>query len=296
IKKIITILLACFLFFFTERLCHYATDGFAVVNISAPIVDAEPWFTPFTHEDKETLDKILCQKFTYLDSGAQCYVFLSEDKQTVVKFFKFQHMRIPPWIQYLPLPKKWDAHRHAKHQKKQTILKRTFESCHIAYHHLKEETGLLYIHLTKTPQIHKKLHIIDKIGRFHLIDLNSTEFIIQKRASGVFDSINKWMQNDQIEKAVNGITSLFELSIKRCKQGIFDKDPDFKTNFGFLEKSAIQIDIGRFSFDETRKRPAIYRPEILRITREFQKWIADNHPSLLEPFNLRLENILEQDS
>ena len=102
------------------------------------------------------------------------------------------------------------------------------------------------------------------------------------------------MKAGKMSRTKDGIKSLFELSIKRCKEGVFDKDPDFSTNFGFDGDQAIQLDIGRFSYDATRKDPLVYIPEITRITRQFQMWIDENHPDLLEYFDEQLMRTIEE--
>jgi len=93
------------------------------------------------------------------------------------------------------------------------------------------------------------------------------------------------MANGERERARQGIHDLLELTISRCKKGIFDKDPDFSTNFGFVEGRPVQIDVGRLRLDAQEKNPAIYRGEMVRITRTFQEWIEKNHPDLLDFFD-----------
>ena len=103
------------LFFGVERLCHRATDGFALVNIYSPKGSDHGLQTDFPLSiSNVNLD----QPFYYLNSGSQSYVFLSNDGQTILKFFKFQHMRIPPWIEYLPLPSSLAEKRAKKREKK----------------------------------------------------------------------------------------------------------------------------------------------------------------------------------
>ena len=105
-KKIIVLCLFLLLGFLTAKFCHRATDGFAVVNVYAPKGDHSKWDTPLSSEIKAEIDPILSGCFTYFSCGSQSYVFLSEDGKTVLKLFKFQHLRIPPWLESIPLPQK----------------------------------------------------------------------------------------------------------------------------------------------------------------------------------------------
>src|SRR5690349_15990834 len=68
------------------------------------------------------IERILRQPFTFLGKGSQSYVFESQDGQTVVKLFRFDR---PDAIQL-------------------------FDACKLAYDSLRDETGLLYIHLNIT--------------------------------------------------------------------------------------------------------------------------------------------------
>lgn len=276
------------LFFGVERLCHRATDGFALVNIYSPEGDTRLW------ESDSPLKMSLDQPFYYLNSGSQSYVFLSEDGQTVLKFFKFQHMRIPPWINYLPLPSTLAQKREVKREKKRAVLTRTMNSYKIAFERMAEETGLLYVHLAPSSHLNQTVTIYDKIGKRHEIELDQVEFVLQKKASLVYDSLNEWMANGQKEKAKQGIRNLLILALERCKKGIFDKDPDFSTNFGFVNEMPVQIDVGRLSLDEQEKNPAIHCGEMIRITRDFQKWIEINHPDLLEFFDEEIQKLTAQ--
>jgi len=273
--KLARFLFILLLFFGIERLCHRATDGFALVNIYSPKGEAYPWQSDLPLKESEIL---LDEPFYYLNSGSQSYVFLSKDGQTVLKFFKFQHMRIPPWMDGLPLP----APLAKKKAKKRAVLLRTMNSYKIAFEAMREETALLYVHLAPSSNLKKKVTVYDKIGKRHVIDLDKVEFVLQKRATLVYDTLDSWMANGERERAEKGIHDLLELAVSRCKKGIFDKDPDFSTNFGFVGSQPVQIDVGRLTPSAEESNPAVYRGEIVRITRSFQEWIEKNHPDLLD--------------
>lgn len=276
------------LFWGVERLCHQATDGFALVNIYSPKGRHLDWESQLPLNEVEA---VLDQPFDYLSSGSQSYVFLSRDGTTILKFFKFQHMRIPPWIDALPLPQSLDQKRTLKKEKKQKVLTETLSSYKIAFEHLKDETGLLYVHLGPTSHLNQSVTIYDKIGKRHVIALDDVEFVVQKRAELVYDTLDQWMAKGDLKLAKKGLHDLIQLALLRCKKGIFDKDPDFSTNFGFDGEVPLQIDVGRLALSEEEKNPEIYRDEMVRITRSFQEWIEKNHPDLLSFFDDEIENI-----
>ena len=265
-----------------ERLCHKATDGFAMVNVYPPHDDNSAWQT------SDPLD-LHSSTYRYYASGSQSYVFLSEDGKTVLKLFKFQHMRIPPWLEYFPS----NTYLATKQAKKRQVLEKTFNSISIAYNLLRQETGLLFIHLAPTNHLETQVTLIDKIGKKHLLDLDTVPFLLQKKGTLAYDTIDAWMEKGEIEKAKTGIQNLLTLALQRCKKGIFDKDPDFSTNFGFIENIPFHIDFGRFTLDPQEKDPSVHRPEMIRITQDFRHWIEKNHSDLLPYFDKQLLALFE---
>lgn len=89
------------------------------------------------------------------------------------------------------------------------------------------------------------------------------------------------MRDGAEEKAMQGIHQLVQLIYIRCNLGIADTDPNLSTNFAFVEGQAVQIDVGRFSFNESNKQTSIQNRELLITTEGFAHWISDHFPSLL---------------
>ena len=253
-----------------------------MVNVYAPKGEYQKW-----HREGTFPQELVGQTFIYLNSGSQSYVFVSEDGSTVLKLFKFQHMRTPPILDFLP-----DTGLLAKKRaKKRALLEQTFESLCLAYDQMREETGLIALHLDQTSHGYPTITLVDKIGKRHQVDLNHIEFLLQKKGTLVYDAIGQWMAEGNIAQAQAALRSLLHLAVSRCHKGIFDKDPDFHTNFGFVETIPFQIDFGRLSIAPEEKNPDVYAPEMIRITREFESWIAENHPLLLDLFIEELHEI-----
>jgi len=282
------IILFAGLVFCVERFCHRATDGFALVNIHPPKETVYP--SASFSLDKE-IKTVLDQPFNYLASGSQSYVFVSQDQSVVFKLFKFQHMRIPPWMEKLPLPSFLEKKRSAKKAKKKALLLKTLTSYALAYNRMKNETGLLYVHLSPTKELQKILTLKSKIGKTAHLDLDETVWILQKKADLVYPTLTKWMESGEVKKAEAGIRNLLELACSRCKKGLFDKDPDFSTNFGFIEDAPVQIDVGRLTEDSNEANPLVYKEEMIRITRDLEVWIEKKHPDLLPYFKNEICNL-----
>jgi hypothetical protein len=269
---------------FLKKFCYSKTDGFALYKIHSSLAYCPDWEpNPSSLQEHDQIVKIFDQPFYYLAKGAQSYVFASADGETVIKFFRIYHLRPPFWLTAFTLPLPLQPYRVHKMIAKRGELDKDFQSYKIAFQELKEETGLLYLHLNKTDHLKKRLTIYDKIGIAHQLDLDQMEFLLQKRATLVFPSIAHLVKTEGIDGAKQAISSLVKLLIGRCEKGIFDKDPDLNTNFGFLlHKIPVQIDIGRFRKSQEHKNREKYRDEIIQITDNFRQWLDLNYPPLAE--------------
>ena len=259
-----------------QRFCHRQTDGFSRYKISSNLPFHSEWETeaPDPH-----LLEILDQPFSYLAKGAQSYVFSSADDRYVIKFFRIYHLTPPAWLVHLKWPLFFQSYRLKKILQKQEELEKDFASYKIAYDHMKEETGILYLHLNKTDFLHKQLTFYDKIGIKHVVNLDEMEFLIQKKAELVYPSLSDMVKTYGIAKAKTALENLVVLLCTRASKGIKDKDPDLNTNFGFIDDHPLQIDVGRFRIEETNTQE-VDRDEIIRITDNLNQWLRAEHPEL----------------
>lgn len=274
-----------------KQFCYKKTDGFAHYKILSDLAFHPEWEPRNTKDQSPDLLKILDQPFYYLAKGAQSYVFASADGETVIKFFRIYHMSPPLWMKALTFPQVLQPFKVRKIIAKQNELDKDFQSYKIAFEEMKEETGLLYLHLNKTSHLNKSLRIYDKIGIAYDLDMDKIEFLVQKKAKLVFPAIDALVKTEGIEAAKEAIASLVKLLLTRCEKGIFDKDPDLNTNFGFLGRLPIQIDIGRFCHQAEHKTAAAHREEILRITDNFRQWLDCHHPVLAESLLSEIQSI-----
>ncbi len=230
---------------------------------------------PLSAEKEKAIESALAQKFTYMGSGAQAYVFFSEDGKTVLKLFKKKRFEVPMWIKMLPpLP-----YKIKKMQGKQNNLIKDFTSYRIAYNELREETGLLLVHLDRTP-LHYTVNIQDA-----QICLADYAFILQKRGELVYASLEKDVKDGNLESAKASISSLVHLLKERCDKGVADRDPNFSKNYAFLGTQAVEIDIGRFS------HTTVHSP---KIPNDFKKWLGNLSPDLLTHFEQEYEQVFNK--
>lgn len=259
-----------------ERFCHKETDGFRIDKIHT----ARASLASHPLIEQARVRKILNQPFTYLGKGAQCYVFESEDKNYVVKFFRAaesEPLRILSFLPFNFLKEKVAA--------KQEKRMRDFASYELAYTNLKEETGLIFLHLDTSSDLQKAILLVDKLNIKHKIASDRYAFALQKRADLVKTAVKGWMEKGEEKRAAGALASLVQLLSLRAKKGIYDADPNLSKNFGFVGERPIQIDCGGFSKTESRLPLHFVKGG------ELSYWLKDNYTALSSEFEERLKRL-----
>ena len=255
--------------------CQRQTDGFSIARIRSDLEPRSEWETPSSADFAD----ILNQPFRYLGKGVQTFAFASADGRYVLKFYR-HHRAGHPLSFFSPISPRLKM-TLAKRQNKRL---KDFSSYKLGYDHLKEETGLIFIHLNRG-DFHQKVTLYDKIGIKHILDLNEMEFLLQQRAQPFYTALERWIDDGQLEEAKEGITGLLSLLQSRCLKGISDKDPDLQTNFGFINQRPIQFDVGRFKLDSSIDTEA----ELIRITAKLKDWLDQKSPHLSQHLQKELE-------
>lgn len=259
--------MACAIFFSLGPLVHKATDGFAVVNIDKPPFEYSVFVPPLSKDALSRLD----QPFTYFAKGGQCYVFLGADQKTILKVFKFQHMRIPPLFDHPFLLKK-------KRARKRAVFLQAMESTALAMNHLQKETALIGIHMSsRLDDVPKSLLLIDKIGVKHKIPTKSLCFILQERAEPLKPSL------ELADQAMDFIDAL-------SRKGIVDKDPSFSSNFGCYQGSIVQFDVGRFVYEGG----GLKKGEVAKLYESIEQYFKVNAPKLFDEVKANSRRRLEK--
>ncbi len=232
------------------------TGGFSVNKIYSDHPFEEKWEVATQTSDA------LSQPFYFLGSGVQYYAFISEDQKTVLKIVKPYHFCPNFILSKLPLPKIKAA--------RQRRLDAIFQSAKIAYEELKEETGLLFLHLNRTQGKFSKIKLYDKLAICHEVSLDNSAFVLQKKAEPFFS-------NSDLKQMID---KTFALIRKRSEKGIANSDAVLSKNFGFSQDEAIEIDIGSFTKNSHIAKPYAIRREILLETHELRNQLKDD-PELL---------------
>ncbi|MBX9744519.1 MAG: hypothetical protein K2X08_04840 [Chlamydiales bacterium] len=209
--------------------------------------------------EQEILE-LLSQPFIYLNRGAQCYVFESQDRKYVIKFFQ---------------------------KRKKKIKKIDFTSCLIAYYKAKKETALLYIHLIPTQQSLPKLSVRSPLGTWFSLSLDRYAFVIQKKTKPFRETL---LQASKEKTLDIYLSSLLDLLNQRIAKGIRNKDLSLSSNFGFLGEQAVEFDFGCYMESVDFLQTACQTLEKTLFINQLRFFMEANLPDDLDLFEKLIQN------
>ena len=278
------VLFAALLLFGTEKLIRTQTDGFRFEKTKTAYSFKEEWSV----SNDEPIDTLLDQSFTFLGSGVQCYAFLGEDQKTVLKVFKHHHFGLTtPQLENLPLPsflRRWKVNTLKKRKKR---VQNIFKSALLAKGELADETGVFHLNLNPQFDTYPTITIYDKIGVHYQLDLNTTPFLLQKKADLFFSYLNKHKG-----EAKNVIDSLFACIQKRTEKGIACSDDAPYKNFGIIDGNVVQIDVGSFFENPSIQNSVSYKRDLFTQTLEVKDWIQENAPEVADHFEQTIQKAI----
>jgi hypothetical protein len=231
--------------------------------------------------DPGPLPKILNQDFHYLGSGGQCFAFASADGQYVIKFFRQHTLKHLLWLRKLPWPKTFLQNHFKKITRCENKLYRDFRSYQLAFEELKNETGLIYLHLNKTKGLQTKIHLLDQLHVRHTVDADDVEFIIQKKAEPFIPYLELLLKENDRQTVRRAFQSVILLVKTRFSKGIIDEDPRLYNNIGFLNSEAVFIDAGRFKHGPSKVSQNWIRTELPRFFHRLKNWLEIEQPDLI---------------
>lgn len=270
-KNLLYILLFAIAFNTLEHICHKLTDGFTLSRIqfdSQDIVKNAP--------DTATL-AILDQPYHYFNCGHQCFAFISEDGRYILKFFKYTHHTPPAWTAQVPLLNRIKSLRPERIKKITWKRDRDFRGYQLAFDRFREQTGILSLHLHPTDSAYPTITLYDKLKIRHTLDLNTTPFVLQIKATPTYSTFSAWLHSGDLDKVRTGISHVIALCKERISLQILDEDVHLYCNFGFVGETPIQIDPGRFS-QSTAPLPI---QQLDPFVKELQEWFSQHYPPLV---------------
>lgn len=241
LKRIIWGCITILLILCLADFCQKKTKGFRVYKITKTTYDEAD--TPVALEESLNISSILNTPFYYYKKGKSSYVFLSQDKQYILKLFQSPQITPPEWTSwkisqfFIPtICEKWISQKQAQ-------KKLQFTSYRTAFDHLKEQTGIIYLHLSTSSSFQKDIIIYDNIGIKHFISADKTAFILQRKGEAFCPYFESLLKENQKEKAKEWITRFALLIRERAQKNIQDKDLSPRYNLGILNDSFLTFDV-----------------------------------------------------
>ena len=263
-----------------DHLCNKQTRGFRPYLILSNLPSDPRWEVPSLSEpEQDEINKKLNQSFTFLGSGGWCYAFLGEDQTTVLKFYRHTHLELPTILKEFCLKKlllispPWP-------EGKPYDQEFGFTSCSLLYKEARERTGLLYVHLNKTQGLHSPVTLIDNIGIKHTIDLDTTEFVVQTKATLTLTHLGQLMKQGEVERAKSCVKDMLTCVFEICEKGIRDRDFSFRRNFGYVGDKAVTLDLSCFMRDPALKTVSDYVRETHHKTKRLEHYLRKYHTEL----------------
>lgn len=281
----------CLTFFSLNRIYYILTDDFWISNITFK-EDYPDSFKQLLKVDSlseaetKNLFSILDQTYTYLGKGGQCFVFQTADEQYVIKFCKFKKYRpkfwIIPFLRIEPI-KTYNAKRSIR---KIHLILSGLAGYQLAVQKLGNQTGIIYLHLSTTNHLQKKITVYDKLGFSREIDLDQTAFIVQKKGIPFQNYISNALAEKNIAKIKEAFEKVFSLYLTEYMHGIYDKDHGANcilTNIGFLQNNEIfRIDFGGYREKPEIKQKEFYKPDLQLVALKISRWAQKKHPKEYE--------------
>ena len=197
------------------------------------------WKCPLPTDE---ITAILERPFSYFDRGRQCYVFLSEDGNYVLKLFRFDSCPIKAGSKIL------NGIRAIARAKLDEVMpckenvQKTLGSCSLAYHRAAGQTGVVFIHLNLEEKGLPLLKIKDRLGRAFDLDPSKYRFVLQRKAEPFRETL---LHSQNIDAQ---IASYFSLLEELKAEGLVHLDRTMGRNFGYLDGKAVLIDIGDLAY------------------------------------------------
>ena len=261
------------------RLYYRLTDDFRIGNITYQLPFEAPWQVPaLNSEEQEQLVHILNQKFSYIGKGAQCYAFVSEDQQHVLKFFKFKHLKPNLFVDLLPSILPFKGYKQNIIERKRRKLIGVFNGYDLAFRENREDSELVYLHLLPTQNLKLQVTVVDKIGLERSINLDDVVFLVQKKGETLRTRLNRLLKQERLHEAEQAISNILAMYISEYKKGIFDHDHGVMHNTGFIGTKPFHLDVGKLNKEERMKQVDFYKKDLEHVVWKIDVWTKASYP------------------
>lgn len=293
-RWILALLLPLLLLIGGWRFWYAYTGGFTVEGIHAYLpFDADRAVAPLPADRQVPLAAVVDQPYTYLGKGAQCFAFISQDGQYVMKFFKSKHYQ-PTLLARLasPLPFLTNYLQEKRKLKKQQLAA-IFSGYLLAYQYLGADSGILYLHLNGGEEFQRNLLVRDGFGSRWAVALDPTIFVLQRYSEPLASVLDSALKNDNKALAHLRLKQVVDMYLRSYAQGIYDRDHAVTRNIGFAGEQPIHLDVGHLTFAPNLGL-SFFKNDLLKVFRRINTWLKENYPQYRAELMAQLHRELEE--
>lgn len=149
------------------------------------------------------------------------------------------------------------------------------ERYYLAFHELREESGLIAIHFDNRGDLIQRLSLRDEKGKKFKLNPNTIPFLIQKKVVLTKEYLHSLPNDAARKKAVCEIETLLT---RRLEKGFTDPKQNFGINFGFAADRALQIDLGKIR----RISPEEKEKEREKLKENLRYWLSKYFPKIAD--------------
>lgn len=267
------------LLFAGARVYYTLTEDFRYGAITHDIPPDPAWVIEEpTGAERELVDGILAQEFTYLGKGAQSYAFVSADDRYVLKFFKSKHSRPSIFLEMLPPIGFLADYKEQKREQKRQKLFKALNGYKLAYDVHRDESALVYIHLVPTDYLDGTLRLRDKLGLSWEFDLDSTVFIIQKKGTKLRNRVIALLDAGKVDETKQKVGEIIDLYRAEYAKGIYDTDHGVMHNTGFIGEQPVHLDVGKLTRAPQMQQTEVANRDLEAVVDKFRVYFADKYP------------------
>lgn len=263
----------------TSKAAYWLNEGFKVNKIllgrSQPVA--------YVSVEEPDFDSIFNQEFQYLTKGRQTYVFESKDHKYVLKCFRMHRVNPPFWTKILH-----------KANPKEKRLNDWVDSYRIADEQLKEEAGVLYVHLNPTHHLKREVTLIDKLGRKKTIPLDGMGFMIQRKFEPLMEEMLSYRNQSDSERVKEYITGFVQTISCRCHKGVLNHHHFILRDLGIADGRIVEFDVGQLYAREELKNPEGFQKEIFNYTKHFREWLNHEIPEVVVHLDAEIHRAIEE--
>ncbi len=244
-----------------------------------------------SQEELERLRSIFSKPFHYLKETDLCYLFASQNKEYIIKFFKMRKLTPKYWLNYIPVP--WlEQERLNKIGHRERVRQELFGNFKTAYEEFRHQTSLVFIHFFSTNWLKTKVQLFDQQNSLHSVSLDTVPFVLQKNPTMIFDYIEELIQKGKRKETISSLLLVLDLVKDRCQRGIADQDIELGDDYGFIGNRAVYMQIGRMRQDDSLKTPLSMLREVFKVNQKITEWLKKNHPELISDFQKESQDLI----